>query len=102
MATGQKSSRYSELAAKLADLVTCKQQQYGDSVGKSGDIMRVLYSGGIAPHQYDDMMLVVRVLDKLSRIAQRDEDGRDLGGESPWKDLAGYGLLGWAKDERDS
>jgi hypothetical protein len=41
----------------------------------------------------------VRCLDKFSRIAQRWEDGKDLGGESPWKDIAGYGLLGWQKDD---
>ena len=33
---------------------------------------------------------VVRVLDKLFRIAT----DRDALGESPWRDIAGYGLLG--------
>lgn len=90
---------YRERGAELGKLVESKQKQYGDSAGKSGGIMRILYPQGIASHQMDDALLTVRVLDKLSRIAQRGEDGKDLGGESPWKDLAGYGLLGWAKDE---
>lgn len=92
-------SPYVERGALLGELVEAKQRQYGDSAGRAGGIMRILYPAGVAPHQMDDALLVVRVLDKLSRIAQRGVDGRDLGGESPWKDVAGYGLLGWRKDE---
>ena len=84
----------------LGTLVDSKQRQYGDSAGRSGAIVAILYPSGIPPHAYDDALLVVRVLDKLSRIAQRGANGRDLGGESPWQDVAGYGLLGAAMDER--
>ena len=94
------TGRYEQLGAELGELVESKQRQYGDAAGRAGAIMRVLYPGGIPAHAYDDALLVVRVLDKLSRIAQRGADGRDLGGESPWRDLAGYGLLGAAKDDR--
>ena len=90
---------YEARARALGRLVESKQCQYGDSAGRAGQIMRVLYPEGIAPHRYDDALLVVRVLDKLSRIAQRGADGQDLGGESPWQDIAGYGLLGQSKDE---
>ena len=86
--------------AALGRLVDGKQRQYGDSAGRAGAIMAILYPNGIPPHAYDDALLVVRVLDKLSRIAQRGADGKDLGGESPWSDIAGYGLLGAAMDER--
>lgn len=89
---------YEQRGQDIGVLVASKQRQYGDSAGKSGDIMRTLYPHGVAPHQMDDALLTVRVIDKLSRIAQRGEDGKDLGGESPWKDIAGYGLLGWEKD----
>lgn len=90
---------YVERGKAIGELVESKQKQYGDSAGKSGAIMRILYPQGIATHQMDDALLTVRVLDKLSRIAQRGPDGKDLGGESPFSDIAGYGLLGWAKDE---
>lgn len=93
-------SDYAKLAAELGALVESKQVHYGDSAGRSGAIMRALYPEGIPPHAYDDALLVVRVLDKLSRVAQRLADGLDRGGESPWRDIAGYGLLGLAKDER--
>jgi hypothetical protein len=89
---------YSKLGTEIGTLVNDKQRQYGDSAGRAGKIMAVLYPDGIKPHQYDDALLTVRVLDKLSRIAQRGPDGKDLGGESPWFDISGYGLLGSAKD----
>ena len=91
---------FDAMGLELGALVTDKNRCYGDSAAKAGDILKVLYPDGISPNQYEDSMLIVRVLDKLSRIAQRGADGKDLGGESPWKDIAGYGLLGWRKDLR--
>jgi hypothetical protein len=91
---------YRAQAAELGDLVTSKQRQYGDSATRSAEILAVLYPDGLPRHAYRDVLLVVRVLDKLSRIAQRGADRQDLGGESPWRDVAGYGLLGAAADAR--
>lgn len=82
----------------LGELLAQKQAAYGDSVGKAHKILEVLYPDGVKPHQYQDMLLLVRVLDKLSRIANAPEDG-DLGNETPWKDVAGYGTCGWAQKE---
>lgn len=80
---------YEELAQDIGKLVTEKQAAYGDSFGKSGEVMRILYPGGIPPDKLDDALTVVRVLDKLFRIATN----RDALGESPWQDIAGYSLL---------
>ncbi len=90
---------FQELGASVGELVDEKQRQYGQSVQKSGKILETLFPNGIQPHQYADMLLIVRMLDKMSRLAQRGEDGKDLGGESPYRDLAGYSLLGLSKDE---
>jgi hypothetical protein len=76
--------------------VQTKQAAYGDSVGRSGQILRVLYPGGVPVEALFDALLVVRVLDKLSRIAT----DRDALGESPWRDIAGYALLGSERVER--
>jgi len=95
-----KKISYAQLGETIGLLVESKQKQYGDSFGKSGQIVRVLYPDGIAAHQLDDALALVRVIDKLFRIAQRGEDGKDLGGESPWRDIAGYALLGATRDER--
>lgn len=92
-------SAFEKMGRDVGKLVDSKQIQYGDSFGRSGEIMRELYQNGVAPWQMDDALAVVRVVDKLFRIAQRGPEGRDLGGESPWRDIAGYGLLGARRDE---
>lgn len=79
-----------ETAKAIGQLVEEKNRAYGDSFARSGEIMKVLYPKGIQPEQYEDMLGIVRVLDKLFRIAT----DKDAFGESPWRDVAGYGILG--------
>ena len=86
---------YEKLGAEIGRLVNEKQVAYGDSFGKSGELMRIFYPTGIAPEQLDDALGLVRVLDKMMRIATK----KDAFGESPWRDIAGYGLLGAARSE---
>jgi hypothetical protein len=80
---------YQQIASELAALVEKKQAAYGDAFGKSGAVMRILYPEGIPFEKLDDALCVVRVLDKLFRIAT----DRDALGESPWSDIMGYALL---------
>ena len=89
-----KSGQLYALAKQIAKTVIEKQAAYGDSFGKSGDVMRILYPDGIRPEQMGDALAVVRILDKLFRIASK----KDAFGESPYLDLAGYGLLGATKN----
>lgn len=91
-------TNYKSLAGRIAATVEEKQRTYGDSFNRGGDVLRVLYPTGIQPCQYDDLLAVARIVDKLFRVAQRGADGRDLGGESPYADIVGYGLLGAARD----
>lgn len=87
---------YEQIGAGIGALVTEKQAAYGDSFGKSGDVMRLLYPEGISPEKLDDALTVVRVVDKLFRIAT----ARDAFGESPWRDVAGYALLSVKRQEK--
>jgi hypothetical protein len=87
---------YAETGAAIGELVAAKQAAYGDSFGKSGEVMRILYPDGIPAEKLDDALVVVRVLDKLFRIAT----DRDALGESPWRDIAGYALLAVERIER--
>lgn len=80
---------YSEIGKSIGELVETKQAAYGDSFGKSGQIIRILYPNGIPLDKLNDALTVVRVIDKLFRIAT----DRDALGESPWKDIAGYSIL---------
>ena len=88
---------YEKIGAGIGKLVETKQAAYGDSFGKSGGVMRILYPNGIAPEAMDDALTVVRVVDKLFRIAT----SRDALNESPWRDIAGYSILATERVERD-
>ena len=81
---------YEKLGQEIGKLVDEKQKAYGDSFGKSGALLCILYPDGVQPDQYKDMLAVVRIVDKLFRIAT-DKDAFE---ENPYRDIAGYGLLG--------
>ena len=90
-------TNYEDLGAMVGRLVDKKQAAYGDSHGKSGAVLAILYPDGVRLEQYGDMLTVARVIDKLFRIAT----DRDALGEDPWRDIAGYGLLGAAREASD-
>lgn len=83
-------SPFQQVAHEIGNLVTEKNAAYGDSWRKAGEFLFLLYPNGVKPEQYTDMLLVVRAFDKLMRIATN----KDALGESPWRDLGGYALLG--------
>ncbi|WP_313894712.1 hypothetical protein [Psychrobacillus sp.] len=85
----QPKGKYEEIAIAIGRLVDEKNKAYGDAFNKSDEFLRLLYPGGIGPEQYADMLGLIRVFDKLMRIAT----DKDALGESPWNDIAGYGIL---------
>ena len=88
---------YEDLGKTIGALVDEKKKAYGDSFGRAGPIMKILYPSGISVDKFDDALVVVRIIDKLSRIAT----DKDALGESPFTDIAGYALLGLARSERN-
>ena len=82
------------VAQTLGALVSQKNMAYGDAFSQAGDVIRILYPDGVRPEQYVDLLVTVRIVDKLFRIANR----KNAFGESPWQDIAGYGLLMTAYD----
>jgi len=89
----KKSSIYHVHANRTADLVVEKQAAYGDSFGKAGAVLSLLYPEGIPPDKMDDALTIVRVVDKLFRIATK----KDAFGENPWQDILGYAILAVAR-----
>jgi hypothetical protein len=89
-------SDFLRVGAEIGELVASKNTAYGDSFAQSCRILEVLYPSGVRIEQYRDMLGVVRVIDKLFRIATR----KDAFGESPWRDIAGYGVVATVADER--
>ena len=88
--------KHEDKGAELGKLVDEKQAAYGNSFGKSGEIIKILYPEGIKPEQYKDALAITRIIDKLFRIA----NDKCYGGENPFMDIAGYGLLGSVQDAK--
>jgi hypothetical protein len=80
---------YEELGKEIGKMVDKKNAAYGDAFNGSGRILKELYPKGISPNQYDDVLAMIRIIDKLFRIAT----DKDAFGESPWQNIAGYGIL---------
>tara|TARA_Y100000593_G_C4287514_1_gene326334 strand:+ start:365 stop:661 length:297 start_codon:yes stop_codon:yes gene_type:complete len=89
---------YENIGTEIGKLVQEKNEAYGDSFGQACRILEVLYPEGITPNQYRDALAITRVIDKLFRLANK----KDAFGESPWRDICGYAILGVANDEKDN
>ena len=81
---------------KIGALVDSKQAQYGDAVSASHKVMLELFPQGVPVDKLGDMLLIVRIIDKLCRLTR----GNGEGGEDAWADIAGYGLLGMRHREQ--
>ena len=92
-----KTLNYTKIGEEVGKLVTEKNKAYGDSFAQSNKVMEAFFPDGVRPDQYTDMLAIVRVVDKLFRIANQKE----AFGESPWRDICGYGILGIANSEME-
>ena len=86
---------YVEIGRQIGEIVQKKNEAYGDSFNQSEKVVLALWPNGVKPEQYKDLLAVIRIIDKLFRIATR----KKAFGESPYSDIAGYGILGVANDE---
>ena len=87
---------FEQRGQKIGALVDSKQAQYGDAVSASHKVMLELFPQGVPVDKLGDMLLIVRILDKLCRLTR----GNGEGGEDAWADIAGYGLLGMRHREQ--
>jgi hypothetical protein len=80
--------KYENIGKAIGNLVDEKNAQYGDAFNKSDEFLKLLYPNGISVEQYSDMLAVVRIFDKLMRVANGNQ-----GNENAFQDIAGYGIL---------
>ena len=85
-----KDNKYEEIAKGIGRLVDEKNKAYGNSFHQTGELLKLLYPDGIKPEQYADALCLVRIWDKMKRVATHI----DALGENPYVDISGYGLLG--------
>jgi hypothetical protein len=98
--SGEKVGYFESRAHELGKLVDTKQAAYGDSVSKASQLMKVFLQDykndnntyTIPEELLDHILLQVRIIDKQNRIFSNPK--ADKMNESPYSDVAGYGLLG--------
>ena len=90
-------NEYEEIGARIGALVDRKNAAYGNSIHDAGKIMNILYPRGIGADQMADALALVRILDKMFRIANT----KNAFGENPFEDIAGYGILK-CRDDRSA
>lgn len=93
----QDDSVFVKIGQEIGNVVTSKNIAYGDSFSKSNEILKILFPDGVSPDKYRDLLTITRIIDKLFRIANQ----KDAFGESPYRDIAGYSILGIWKDEEN-
>ena len=87
-----------ECGLDITGTVLAKNLAYGDSVNNTDKIVGILYPNGIRPEQIRSFLLIIRMLDKINRLACGDPEAY---GEDPWADLGGYAAIGMAQERRD-
>jgi len=78
------------ISLDVASIVKEKNREYGSAFQKVSHILSILFPNGIPTNKYHDVAILIRVLDKVCRIASaNDKDVK----KDAWLDLTGYGLL---------
>jgi hypothetical protein len=83
------NGKYEQIGKTIGKLVDEKNKAYGNSFNESSNFLKILYPDGIPVEQYTDALGIIRVFDKLMRIAHK----KDAFGENPWNDIGGYAIL---------
>lgn len=86
---------FQQLSEEIGKLLEEKDAAYGSAFDAAGDFLKLLYPEGVKPEQLNDALCLVRIFDKMKRIATN----KDAFGESPYRDIAGYALLGLRRVE---
>ncbi len=74
-----------EIGRMLAD----KNRKYGDSYARMAHVLPMFYPDGVPGDHLLDAIFILRIIDKLMRIASAQGDDE----EDPVKDIAGYAVL---------
>lgn len=85
------SDTLNKVIQELQETLLSKRKSYGNSFNDAPSILLKLYPNGITADSYEDLLTIVRILDKLYRIANKADT------EDPWKDIAGYAILALEK-----
>ena len=91
------AKKYRTTGERIGQLVDEKNMAYGDSFHKSAIVMLALFPNGIPTEKYTDALAIVRIVDKLFRLANK----KDAFGEDPMEDIAGYAIVSTGPEEKN-
>ena len=77
---------YAKIGEEIGKLVKIKNEQYGNAINNTGEMLKILYPNGIQVEDYHNVGVAIRILDKLFRISKGHTN-------DSWFDIAGYGIL---------
>lgn len=97
---------FEQMGQDIGAFTDTKQKAYGNSVDKAFELMKVFLreyrnkdnTYTIPESLLKHLLLQVRIIDKQNRLFS-NPDG-DLMGESPYKDITGYGMIGIQMSEQ--
>ena len=81
-------NKYEAIGKSIGELVDKKNAQYGDSINNTAEFLDTLFPNGIPVEMYRYLGILVRMYDKMKRIANGNQ-----GDENAWNDIAGYAIL---------
>ena len=92
----EKAKRFVILGTEIGKVLAEKNKSYGDSFSESVNVIEALFPSGIPKSAYPQLLTIVRMVDKLFRIATISQDPKysfSEGEVDAWQDLAGYSIL---------
>lgn len=79
-----------EAGEKQTLLVAEKNSAYGSAFEQITKLLEQLFPNGIPVHKYGDVSILIRMLDKVCRIANEQEN---FNNEDAWDDIMGYAMI---------
>lgn len=88
-------ARLASLASDIGSLLQRKNIQNYHSFEKTPEILKLLYPKGVQPDQYENLLFLVRILDKVNRVAAAGQKGQHIQDveDTTLVDIAGYAIL---------
>jgi len=88
-----------EIIESVLKEIEYKEIKYGKVDSKIGKILEILYPNGINKDKIGESMFVIHVLEKICRIINEFNNSNEV--TESYKDLIGYGILGFVKDKKN-
>lgn len=92
----EKAEKFTALGTSIGSILAAKNKSYGDSFAESVKVIEALFPSGIPKSAYPQLLTIIRMVDKLFRIATISQDPKysfSEGEVDAWQDLAGYSIL---------